>query len=271
MVLKTDGELALVQVQEAIADHRGHATILENPPAHDPQSSGEAERAVQEIKCQFRSVKLGLEARIGRGIRAEEPILEWMIPHAAESLNRFSVGKDGRTPYYRTWHRPFTFKVFEFGEQIFAKPKRRRGAVNKRTLDPRWHDVTWLGFNDRSGEHLVAMKAGGPAIKVRTVRQKAEGSRWSREAVEEIKCTPDAPNPRDASQRQPRAERETTGLDFGARGGDVLPRVGTPHPPGLRRNWKIAPDILEAYGYTTDCRGCEAAVEGISRGHTDEC
>eukprot|EP00974_Lingulodinium_polyedra_P071951 6963391-Lingulodinium_polyedra.AAC.1 len=48
MILKTDGEPALAQVQEAIIAQRGHATIPENPPAHDPQSNGLVERAVQE-------------------------------------------------------------------------------------------------------------------------------------------------------------------------------------------------------------------------------
>ncbi len=48
--LKTDGEPALVQVQQAIAEQRGHPTVPVNPPAYDPQANGTAERAVQEIK-----------------------------------------------------------------------------------------------------------------------------------------------------------------------------------------------------------------------------
>ena len=60
MGLKGDGEPALVQVQEAVKIRRQHETILENPPAHDPQSNGEAERAVQEAKAQIRCLKIGL-------------------------------------------------------------------------------------------------------------------------------------------------------------------------------------------------------------------
>ena len=71
--LKTDGEPALVQVQERIAEKRGQATIPEDPPAYDPQSNGEAGRAVQEVKAQLRATKLGLEARLGATIRAEPP------------------------------------------------------------------------------------------------------------------------------------------------------------------------------------------------------
>ena len=89
MILKTDGEPALVQVQEEIINRRPQRTIPENPPAYDPQSNGAAERAVQEIKAQLRAIKLGLEARLQKELEATLPILEWMIPHAANTINRF--------------------------------------------------------------------------------------------------------------------------------------------------------------------------------------
>ena len=64
VVLKTDGEPAVIAVQDAIRNARKHATIPENPPAYSPQSNGVAERAVREFVEQLRSVKLGLESRI---------------------------------------------------------------------------------------------------------------------------------------------------------------------------------------------------------------
>ena len=51
IVFKCDGQPALVQVQEAVQDKRNHETILEQPPAHDRQANGEAERAVQEVQA----------------------------------------------------------------------------------------------------------------------------------------------------------------------------------------------------------------------------
>ena len=41
--------------------------------------------------------------------------------------------------------------------------------------------------------------------------------------------------------------------------------------PGLKRNFKITPALLETYGMTENCTGCRAAVEGLRRNHTDEC
>ena len=80
-----------------------------------------------------------------------------------------------------------------------------------------------MGYFDRSNEHIVVLKEGGPAIKVRTVRPKAEGERWSAIAIKDIVATPDMPNPKDDSQKDPRSERNTRGLDFGASGGQLLP------------------------------------------------
>ena len=57
---------------------------------NDPQANGEAERAVQEVKAQLRATKLGLEARVREEVHVDRPILELMIPHAAQTLNRCS-------------------------------------------------------------------------------------------------------------------------------------------------------------------------------------
>ena len=60
------------------------------------------------------------------------------------------------------------------------------------------------------------MKDGGPAIKVRTVRPEAEGERWSATAIKDIAATPDIPNPKDDSQKDPGANamREAWTLVF---------------------------------------------------------
>ena len=118
IVLKTDGEPALVQVQDRIICVRTQPTIPENQPAYG------AERGVQEVKGQLRATKLGLEARHGVEITDTMAISERMIPQAADTINRFLVGDDGRTAYYRVRHKNFHGKVVEFGEQVLAKPKR---------------------------------------------------------------------------------------------------------------------------------------------------
>jgi len=274
IALKTDGEPAIVQLQEKIVNEREQPTIPKNPPAYDPQSNGVAERAVQEVKCQLRATKLGLEARIQREVAKTEAILEWMIPHAADTVNRFLLGMDGRTAYYRVHLKNFSGKTFEFGEQVLAKPKRSNKALKKAgALEAKFHDATWVGYNARSNEHVVILQKGGPAIKVRTVKPKMQGDRWCADAIAEIAATPDAPNPHDDSQRDLRSERHTRGLDFSARGGHKLPEQRAQHEPGLKRNFRIGERLLEKFGPSVGRKACDAKIQGTETraAHSDEC
>ena len=273
IVLKTDGEPAIIQVQEKVVAERSHPTVPRNPPAYDPQANGVAERAVQEVKCQLRAIKLGLEARLEKEIDNKQAILEWMIPHAADSINKYLVGEDGRTAYYRVNHKNFNGKVFEFGEQVLAKPKRSNKAIKKKqALDARFLDATWVGFDTRSAEHMVVLKDKGPAIKVRTVKPRAASERWSSSAIEDIIATPDAPNPKDETQQELKSERNTKGLNFGADKGHELPRQKMKYPEGITRNFRIGDRLLEKYGFTEGCLGCEAKQKGDPpHVHSDAC
>ena len=87
VVLKTDGEPALVAVQEAVAMARTHETMCKNPRGNDPQANGVAERAVGEVKAQLRAFKIGFEARLQSPIDARWAIIEWMIPLASDLIN----------------------------------------------------------------------------------------------------------------------------------------------------------------------------------------
>ena len=98
VVLKTDGEAAIVGLQRAIAEGRIHSTVPENPPAYSPQSNGVAERAVQEFSYQLRSLKLALESRIKVAIGSHWKIMHLMAEHASYLLCRFAKGSDGKTP-----------------------------------------------------------------------------------------------------------------------------------------------------------------------------
>ena len=208
--MKTDGEPTSVQLQER---------IISNPPASDPQSNGLAEKAVQDVKAQLRVLKLGGWRPHRAQKTSGESYSRLDDTTLADAINRFSVGKDGRTHHFRLYMRPFKSKVFEFGEQVLAKPKRRVGVANQRTLVARWHEATWAVFCTRSGEHIVVLSDGGPALRVRTVRPASTSCVFAAET------TADCPNPRSAGQANPLSERGTKGLNFGVDGGERLPRV----------------------------------------------
>ena len=61
VIIKGDGEPALVQVQEAIEDKWNHKTVPQNSRAYNPQTNGAAERAVQEVMGEIRALKIDLE------------------------------------------------------------------------------------------------------------------------------------------------------------------------------------------------------------------
>ena len=179
ILLKTDGEPALVQVQEAVIKSRMQEAIPENPPAHDPQSNGVAEAAVREVKAQIRAVKIGLESRIKVKIQPDWPIIEWIIPHSADLINRYQLGNDGKTPHYRIFRKFFNGKSVECGEQVWAKPKRSQEIRLKLSMKSNWIEGTWVGFVRRSNEHLVALPNGGPVLRVRTIKRRPDSMKWT--------------------------------------------------------------------------------------------
>ena len=83
ITLKGDGEPALTTFMVAVKDQRAHRTLLEHPPAHDPQSNGVAEKAVQDVTAMVRTLKLGLEQRVGVKIENDDRVVEWIIEHAS--------------------------------------------------------------------------------------------------------------------------------------------------------------------------------------------
>ncbi len=101
IILKGDGEPALIQLMEEITRRRSHSTIIQNPPAYDPQSNGAAEKAVQDYMGQERAGKIGLEYRLKVKVESQWPIMEWIGEHACTLLDRCQVGHDGKVPYQR--------------------------------------------------------------------------------------------------------------------------------------------------------------------------
>ena len=166
VVLKGDGEPALQEVLQEVKRLRNHSTILQGPPAYDPQANGAAEKAVQDYMGQLRTMKIGLEARLKCKIESEWAILQWMSELAPELLNRCQVGRDGRKAYYRLQGKDSKKPIVEFGEQVMAKPLRGKRSTRKMSLKDRWAFATWVGIDVRTNEHVVVLGDGGSAIRV---------------------------------------------------------------------------------------------------------
>ena len=126
-----------------------------------------------------------IRERIGKRVETNWPLLTWVAEHAAMMLNRWQVGRDGRTAYRRTVGKKCVQKVVEVGERVHV-PKRRPQTNRKQSLDSKWKIGTWVGMTSRSNEHIVIIPDGGLgfAIRARTVRRMSVDKRWSSDAID---------------------------------------------------------------------------------------
>ena len=188
-------------------------------------------------------------------------------------LSRYQVGRDGRTAYRRTVGKECVQKVVEFGEQVHVKPKRRPQTNRKQSLDSKWKIGTWVGMTSRSNEHIVIIPDGGLgfAIRARTVRRMSVDQRWNSDAIEHINATVKTPVPKIKEITEP-AAGETSVVYADVEGdGTQIPEDDHISEDKTVRDFKITRQVLQKYGYSDHCVGCDAALYGKKRGHTTMC
>ena len=123
ILVKTDGEPALLDLRRAVMSKLGIQAAPENSEPYAPQSNGAIECGVKQFKGMLRTLNLALEDRIKAEIPVTHPIMLWMVEHATELLAKYLVGKDGKTPYERLMGKRYRIEAFEFGEQVSYKKR----------------------------------------------------------------------------------------------------------------------------------------------------
>ena len=149
---------------------------------------------------QVRAMKIGLQQRIGKAIKTDSKIMEWIVELSTVLLNRCLIGKDGRTPYHRLLGKDSRKPIIELGERILAKIARGPQARRRQALKSRWEDAIWVGIAKKSNEHIVVLEEGGPAIRCRTVKRNLANMRWDADKVAAIKASPRVPNPKEPGE-----------------------------------------------------------------------
>ena len=187
LILKSDGEPAIVAVREALARCHGGLITPEQPPRGEHQANGAAEEAGRTIRDHARVLKLDLQAKLKREIDIDEPIMPWLIRWAAMAVSRFLPGRDKKTPYERQTGRSCNIEVIPFGETILYRlPEIARDK--HQALEPRWSKGIWLGHARSTNAALVATSEG--VIKVWGFRRLPEGQQWDGDRVKAIKGSP---------------------------------------------------------------------------------
>ena len=165
-ILKSDGEPAIVALQEAIVRSRQSETIVENSPKGDSQSNGAAENAVRETEGMIRTWKVYVEERLGTRLDNRHVLLPWLVLHAGLIHTRYKISHDGKTAYQKIKGKRPSSKVLPFGEKvIWMMPK--DNSRRKNILESAHHFGIFVGVVPRTGEFLVLTPEG--AIPVRNV------------------------------------------------------------------------------------------------------
>ena len=260
MCLKTDGEAALVSMQQEVKKRRSHETLLENSPAGDSRANGAAERAVRSIAEQVRVVRASLEDKLGAKLPGTHAVTCWLVEHCADLLNKYQCGEDGRTAYHRLRGKPWAHEIVAFGEKVHYRVN-LKSLPKEYKLEGRWGEGFFMGIKWRTGESWIATADG--IVKTSAIRRVGAHRRWDAESLLKVKGVPWDHVQRDATPGNVRVQW----LD--------PPAVGPVHVfdegPQPRRVY-IKRDDLYRHGFTEGCPGCRSISQGGEpRGHTDAC
>ena len=128
VVAKSDQEPAILSLIDNLRGH-GIQTIPAQSPVGESKAHGTAEQSVQAVGNQLRTMKRGLERRLGIGLPVQHAFIAWLLTHAAETLNRYNVNEAGRAPYFMWKGRPYRGDMLEVGCQCFVRLPAQRGGV----------------------------------------------------------------------------------------------------------------------------------------------
>ncbi len=251
VVFRSDQEPALVDLLNQICSMRPSSrACTTHSGVGDSKGNGMAERAVQSIEEMVRVHKLAVEARIKERLPCTHPMMAWLVEHAADVLNRYNIGKDGRTPYQRLKGRKFIGNMMEFCSPVMFRVS---GKVAGGLMQARWMQGLWVGKKLHSDEHLV-MKDDGMVVRSRAVREMDQ--EISLQDLDKLRSTPHDPL---GISRQTTEAPRAAAVPREAVDGEVESKP---------RRAKITLDVINKYGRTPGCPKCRAIERGDHGGAT---
>ena len=119
LVLKSDGEHAIVALKKAVTYQSVLDILLEESPVGEHQSNGFVDSAVKQVQCQVRTMIDALETRVSSRLGGGHPCMPWIVSHASATINRRRKDDSGVTAWRRWKGRDLNKHVAEFGEQVW--------------------------------------------------------------------------------------------------------------------------------------------------------
>ena len=152
--LQSDNEQFITNLLKTTALKMGGHMFVRQSPAYSSQSQGSIERFHRTLAGQIRTIRSQLQDNYDRTIKGQQPIMPWMVRHAAYLLNRYHVHSDGNTSFYRRWNKERKAPLCIFGETIqYMAPTAK--ALPK--LEQRFFKGIWLGRDTATNEHIIGI------------------------------------------------------------------------------------------------------------------
>jgi hypothetical protein len=268
VILKSDQEAALMAtVTMALMALRCNVEDMESVTTeqsakYDSQANGSTEIGIRAARGMVRTMRSCLEKRIGQKVPVNHPLMSWLVEHVGVLLDARMKGEDGLTPWARARGRPFSHKLFGFGESIHAQmPNKGPQHTAAGNVAPRTKIGTFLGYCRSSNAYRVAVD--GSMMETRSLTRRPIQERWQQAALSDIKVTPweMRPNP-----------------------GQVEVRLGAPIPMDkppedaavpIPRRLRITKGLMNKCGFSEHCPQCThyEAFGEEKRGlqHTEAC
>ena len=251
VILKSDQERSLVSlVTRALEVLKYRVDTLESVSVehtqkYDSQASGGTEVGVRAVRGLFRTMRLCLEKRIGRGLPVRHPLSSWLLEHVSLLLNACVRGEDGLTSWARARGRAFGQRLIGFGEKVLWKlPTKGPQHDQEGNMSARWAGGVFVGYNRSSNSYRFITEAGD-VHESRALQRKPILERWDADRLADVKVTPWSMRMTEAAVR----------VDMGAE------IEGHPAPPPdvapEARRVRITMKILQGFGYTESCKQCD--------------
>ena len=257
IILKTDGEAAIKSLQAEVKQRRSpYKTVLEHAPKGSSSSNGIAEKAVQEVQGQVRTMKSALASRVGYVPSDTSPVMAWMTEAAGQLITRYQVGHDGKTAYERSHGRRAGRPMAEFGEKVWYKVARDKAAAK---LAPRWNQGIFFLRRERSDEAVIGTRDG--VLKTRSIKRMIAQERWDADMIKTLRGYPWRPDGGDEEENTEVVAQELP----------EKPHIQIEEEPQVRRVYIKKGDVAK-YGASVGCPGCRAVLtRGPSKPHTEPC